>query len=105
MPTMWKKPTYEHLYKVRVLRKEGLRSSRKEPLVVKKGLLELTKVPRGFFIDDYLLDREAKLEGRKMGRGGSKAKARVWRHLPVSDEPQGKQRSIKLPQEATEKKM
>lgn len=46
-------------------------------MVVKKGLLELTKVPRGFFIDDYLLDREAKVVGRKLSRGGSNAKARV----------------------------
>lgn len=46
----------------------GLCSSLKSSSGFKKGLLVLTKVPSGFCLGDYLLDREATVEGEAVWR-------------------------------------
>ena len=41
----------------------------------------LAKTPNGSFVDDYLLDREAKVRGGRSMEEAANAQARVWRNL------------------------
>lgn len=50
-------------------------------VLIPEGVLSFKKVPCGFFVDDYLLDREAKVGEGSHAEGAANAKAKVGRAL------------------------
>lgn len=71
----------------------GLCSSLKRSSVLKKGLLVLTKVPSRFCLGDYLLDREAPVEGKLCG-GVSEYRSQSMKKLHVSHRPRAEKLSF-----------